>query len=116
MRASGFPSCRSDPFSPEPWQIQAQGELGLGLHCVQHFLHVMRLLVPPPLWFAFPTSSAAFGKVHLSVLCMLPAVHWSGHGSCVQLPSALVPLCYTYLFPCECDHTVAPRRSLVSKS
>lgn len=30
VRASGFPSCRPDLFSPEPWQIQAQGELGLG--------------------------------------------------------------------------------------
>lgn len=30
MRAGGFPSCRPDPLSPEPWQIQAQGELGLG--------------------------------------------------------------------------------------
>ena len=30
MRANGFPSCRPDPLAPQPWQIQAQGELGFG--------------------------------------------------------------------------------------
>lgn len=95
----------ADPIHllPSLGRSRLKGNLDLAhqhvLHCVQHFLHV----------FAGPSSSVVCFPDELcclwegAIVCPVhaPVVHWSWHGSCVQLPLALVPC--TYLFPCECE-------------